>query len=69
MVCVAATALAKGQQEGFQEVTDHKDLKKLMKTKNNLMVVLTETKIDSKTNEMLTKVIMNKNYLGKKGKN
>ena len=53
VVCVVAALATK---EGFQEVTDHKDLKKLMKTKNNLMVVLSEAKLDGKTQEMLTKV-------------
>ena len=53
LVCVVAALATK---EGFQEVTDHKDLKKLMKTKNNLMVVLSEAKLDGKTQEMLTKV-------------
>ena len=58
VVLASTTVLAKVQlqQDGFQEVTDHKDLKKLMKTKNNLMLVLSEAKLDGKTQEMLTKV-------------
>ena len=45
-----------GKVAGFQEVTDHKELKKLMKTKNNLMVVFSKAKLDGKTHEMITKV-------------
>ena len=45
-----------GKVTGFQEVTDHKEFKKLMKTKNNLMVVFSKAKLDGKTHEMITKV-------------
>ena len=45
-----------GKVTGFQEVTDHKEFKKLIKTKNNLMVVFSKAKLDGKTHEMITKV-------------
>merc|ERR1719295_2282369 len=63
LVVAAASAKDQAGATSLVEVSEHKDFKKLLKTKNNLLVTFSEAKLDGKVQEMLTKV--SKNTKGK----